>query len=158
MKHFLCAMVLCTLLTGALQAKSGLPVPRFVSLKSDKINVRVGPGKRYPVLWVFTRRGLPVEITAEYDHWRKIRGPEGAEGWVHQSMLSGMRTVMVQEGESTLRKDKPLNAKPLAQLQTGIIAKVKKCSEEACKVEVEGFKGWLSTAGLWGVKHTEASG
>src|ERR1700754_1083454 len=74
---------------------SGLPVPRFVSLKSDRVNVRAGPTKDHDVTWVYTRAGMPVEITAEFDNWRRIRDWEGAEGWVYHSLLSGRRTAVV---------------------------------------------------------------
>src|SRR5215471_21527142 len=77
-------------------AASGLPVPRFVSLKSDRVNVRGGPDKDHEVVWVFTRSALPVEITAEFDNWRRIRDQDGAEGWVYHSLLSGKRTALVE--------------------------------------------------------------
>ena len=70
---------------------SGLPVPRFVSLKSDRVNVRSGPNKDQDVRWVYTRAGMPVEVTAEFENWRRIRDWEGAEGWVYHSLLSGKR-------------------------------------------------------------------
>src|SRR5438876_886029 len=78
-------------------AEKNLPVPRFVSLRSEQVNVRTGPGERYPIEWVFTRRDLPVEIVAEFENWRKIRDSEGSEGWVHQRMLAGRRSVLVRD-------------------------------------------------------------
>src|SRR5690348_115169 len=78
-------------------ASSGLPVPRYVSLKSDHVNVRAGPTKDNDVAWVYTRSGLPVEITAEYENWRRVRDSEGAEGWVYHSLLSGRRTAVVTQ-------------------------------------------------------------
>src|ERR1044072_3620785 len=74
---------------------SGLPLPRFVSLKADKINVRRGPSSEHQVAWVYQRKGLPVEITAEFENWRRIRDSDGEEGWVYQSMLSGKRMALV---------------------------------------------------------------
>src|ERR1700745_1273389 len=110
---------------------SGLPVPRYVSLKSDHVNVRAGPTKDHDVTWVYTRAGLPVEITAESENWRRIRDWEGAEGWVYHSMLSGRRTAVVKAKE----KDGlvPLQAKPdataevVANLQSGVLGTVKSC-------------------------------
>src|SRR5919204_606278 len=74
---------------------SGLPLPRFASLRSDEVNVRTGPGTRYPVDWVFKRKGMPVEIVAEFENWRKIRDWQGASGWVHQSLLTGKRSFII---------------------------------------------------------------
>ena len=74
---------------------TGLPLPRFVSLAAERVNVRFGPGKQYPVNWMFARQGLPVEIIEEFDTWRKIRDHDGEEGWVHSSLLSSRRTIMV---------------------------------------------------------------
>jgi len=84
---------------------SGLPIPRYVSLKSDHVNVRAGPTKDNDVAWVFTRSGLPVEITAEFENWRRVRDSEGAEGWVYHSLLSGRRTAVV-----TMKSDYVLSA------------------------------------------------
>ncbi len=77
------------------QKSTGLPLPRYVSLRAEEVNMRTGPGVRYPVDWVYKRRNLPVEIIAEFGTWRKIRDVEGAQGWIHQSMLSNRRTFSV---------------------------------------------------------------
>src|SRR5579872_1021736 len=96
----LCLILILTLLPCAALARdnntSGLPVPRFVSLKSDEVNVRTGPGTRYPIQWVYRRAGLPVEVIEEYDVWRKIRDSEGTAGWVHKTMIDGKRNIMIR--------------------------------------------------------------
>jgi SH3-like domain-containing protein len=135
--------------------KSGLPVPRFVSLKPDRVNVRGGPTRDHEVTFVYTRAGLPVEITAESDNWRRIRDWEGSEGWVYHSLLSGRRTAVVSP------KDKkqlvPLYHKDdsasglAAQLQAGVLAVVKRCSGSWCRVVGSGFDGWVAQEQLWGV-------
>jgi SH3-like domain-containing protein len=139
--------------------KSGLPVPRFVSLKPDRVNVRGGPTRDHDVAWVYTRAGLPVEITAESDNWRRIRDWEGAEGWVYHSMLSGRRTAVVTakakddlvplhdhaDGTSTL----------VARLQAGVVAVVKQCNGSWCRVQGTGFDGWIAQERLWGVYPSE---
>lgn len=138
---------------------SGLPVPRFVSLKSDRVNVRAGPTKDHDVAWVFTRSGLPVEITAEYENWRRIRDGEGAEGWVYHSLLSGRRTAMV----APKPKDDlvPLCEKPeqpcatSARLQAGVLGTVKSCTGSWCRIAGEGFDGWIAQERLWGVYPNE---
>ncbi len=134
---------------------SGLPVPRFVSLKSDRVNVRGGPTKDNEVNWVYTRAGLPVEITAEFENWRRIRDWEGAEGWVYHSLLSGRRTGLV----NAKAKDAlvPLYDKPdahgtlVAQLQAGVVGAVKNCTGGWCRVSGHGFDGWVEQNRLWGV-------
>jgi SH3-like domain-containing protein len=138
---------------------SGLPIPRFVSLKADKVNMHVGPAKTYEVKWRYQRAGLPVEITGEYENWRRIRDSDGTEGWVYHSLLSGRRTGVV-----TLRaKDEliPLRGKPnpegsvIAQLETGVLGNVKRCSGGWCRLVGDGFDGWLPQEKLWGVYPNE---
>ena len=138
---------------------SGLPVPRFVSLKPDKVNVRGGPNRDHDVTWQYTRSGLPVEITAESDNWRRIRDSDGAEGWVYHSMLAGRRTAVVTAKD----KDEPvpLHAKAdpqaavTARLQSGVLAAVKACTGSWCRIVGSGFDGWIVQDRLWGVYPNE---
>ena len=142
--------------TGPVQAaESGLPVPRFVSLRSDDVNLRTGPGARYPVDWVFHRKTLPVEILAEVDNWRKIRTVDGTEGWVHQNMLTGRRTAVVTGDVRTLRVRNDANATAVARLEPGVIGSLLECRDAWCRLEVAGQKGWLPREELWGVLPTE---
>jgi SH3-like domain-containing protein len=136
---------------------SGLPLPRFVSLKADKINVHVGPAKTYDVTWIYTRAGLPVEITAEFENWRRIRDGEGAEGWVYHSLLSGRRTGMVQGKEEfvPLRDAGDPEGSVVAKLQAGVIGTVKRCTGTWCRISGEGFDGWIEQQRLWGVYPNE---
>lgn len=130
---------------------TGLPVPRFVTLRSGEVNVRTGPGVRYPVEWVFTRKEMPVEITAEFDTWRRIRDWEGSEGWVHQSMLSGKRGIVVLGTQRVVRRE-PLPESPtVARAQPGVMGWLSKCKGEWCQVDLKGYKGWLKRAEVWGV-------
>ena len=134
---------------------SGLPVPRYVSLKSDHVNVRAGPTKDNDVAWVYTRSGLPVEITAEFENWRRVRDSEGSEGWVYHSLLSGRRTAVVtMKSKDDLasiydRADK--TSAVAARLQAGVVAQVKKCYSGWCRVTGNGFDGWIEQQRLWGV-------
>src|ERR1700761_9236228 len=134
---------------------SGLPVPRYVSLKSDQVNVRAGPTKDNDVAWVYTRAGLPVEITAEYENWRRVRDSEGAEGWVYHSLLSGRRTAVVtmkhKDDLASLYESANATSSITARLQAGVIAQVKKCSSDWCHVYGSGFDGWIEQQRLWGV-------
>ena len=134
---------------------SGLPVPRYVSLKSDHVNVRAGPTKDNDVAWVYTRSGLPVEITAEFENWRRVRDSEGAEGWVYHSLLSGRRTAVVTmktKDELAPLYDAPIQASAVAaRLQAGVVAQVKQCAAGWCRVTGNGFDGWIEQQRLWGV-------
>ena len=140
---------------------SGLPIPRFVSLKSDKVNVRAGPTKDHDVTWVYGRAGLPVEITAEFEIWRRIRDWEGAEGWVYHSLLSGRRTATVAPNEKNKEELLPLYDKPdagsavVAKLQVGVLGAVRRCNGSWCRITGEGFDGWIQQARLWGVYPNE---
>jgi SH3-like domain-containing protein len=138
---------------------SGLPVPRFVSLKADRVTVRGGPDKDHDVSWIYTRVGWPVEITAEFENWRRIRDSDGSEGWVYHSLLSGKRTATVQMKAKTDLA--PLYAKPddksgvTAQLQVGVLGTVKRCTGLWCEFSGDGFDGWIAQNELWGVYPNE---
>jgi SH3-like domain-containing protein len=140
---------------------SGLPIPRFVSLKSDKVNVRAGPTKDHDVTWIYSRAGLPVEITAEFETWRRIRDWEGAEGWVYHSLLSGRRTATIAPNEKNKDELLALRGKPegdsavVARLQVGVLASVKRCSGGWCRIVGDGFDGWIKQERLWGVYPNE---
>lgn len=134
---------------------SGLPVPRFVSLKADKVNVRSGPTRDHAVAWVFTRAGLPVEITAEFETWRRIRDTDGAEGWVYHSMLSGRRTAIVspwEQGETVMLHAQPEGSSAIrAKLEPGVLGKVDHCDGKWCRFFNDGFDGFVEQEKLWGV-------
>ena len=130
---------------------SGLPVPRFVSTRSSFVNVRHGPGERYPVAWVLKEKGIPVQIVAEYDNWRKIEDWEGTTGWVHQALLSGRRSVAVYPGEAVLREKPEGIATPLARLAPGVIAAIHECSADWCNLKLGKTEGWVQKTALWGI-------
>jgi SH3-like domain-containing protein len=140
---------------------SGLAIPRFVSLKSDRVNVRAGPTKDNDVSWVYMRTGLPVEITAEFENWRRIRDWEGAEGWVYHSLLSGRRTGMIAPSAKSKTGSFPVHASAdaqsavLARLQPGVLGTVKHCTGTWCRVTGNGYDGWIEQDRLWGVYPNE---
>lgn len=142
---------------------SGLPVPRYVSLKSDRVNLREGPAKDHRTTWIFQRAGLPVEITAEFETWRKVRDSEGAEGWVLHSLLSGRRTGLVTPWKkddktnptSVLYQKPNAGAAPVATLQPGVLANIRSCDKTWCRINGEGFDGFIHQAELWGVYPNE---
>ena len=132
-----------------------MPIPRYVSLKSDRVNLREGPSKDHRTSWVFQRAGLPVEITAEFETWRKIRDSEGSEGWVLHSLLSGRRTALIfpsRKTESVELLGKSGNrADAIARLQAGVIGSVRTCDGKWCRFSGEGFDGYVEQQNLWGV-------
>ena len=134
------------------------PLPRFVSLKSNEINLRVGPGADYPVEWTYVKAGLPVEIIAEFDNWRKIRDQEGGEGWVHQSMVCSKRHGITQTTNTVLYAAQDVNSQPLARLEPGVMVEILKCRDGWCQIRIAAFKGWIQRIYLWGVYPQEVIG
>lgn len=130
---------------------SGLPVPRFVSLGADKVNARTGPGSRYPIAWQYQRRGLPVEVVGEYEYWRRIRDRDGTETWVHKNLTSGKRYALVDGTVRELHKKADPNSDVLLSAEPGVQARLKKCDESWCQVEIAGSKGWMPRSHLWGL-------
>jgi SH3-like domain-containing protein len=143
---------------------SGLPVPRFVSLKSDRVNMRKGPGTDYPTAWVYRRAGLPLEVIKEFEGWRQVRDAEGAAGWVLQSFLSGRRTALVLPWEIksgtpppkvALRRADSERARPVAMIEAGVIANLSTCDGRWCRVSIDKFQGYIEQKKLWGVYEGE---
>jgi SH3-like domain-containing protein len=141
-------------------AASGLPIPRFVSLKSDRVNMRNGPSTEYPTSWVYKRAGLPLEVIKEYEGWREVRDADGATGWVLQSFLSGRRTALVLPWE--VKPDKPVprvalkagdssGSASLAEMEAGVIANLLSCDRKWCHVTIGDYRGYLEQKQLWGV-------
>lgn len=138
---------------------SGLPVPRFVSLKSDRVHSRQGPGTDHKVLWVYRRAGLPLEIIREFEGWRQVRDSDGAEGWVLQSLVSGRRTALImpwelksaQPPKIELLSDDKAGAAPVAIVEPGVIANIRSCDTRWCHVSVGDYRGYIQQKQLWGV-------
>lgn len=150
--------------TAANPGPSGLPLPRYVSLKSDRVNLRQGPGTDYPTAWVYRRAGLPVEVIEEYEAWRKVRDAEGTTGWILSSLLSGRRTALVLPWELKpgaprpqvpLRRNDSARAAAVALIEAGVIADVQSCDGEWCYVAIDSFRGYLEQTKLWGVYQRE---
>ena len=139
-------------------SETGLPLPRFASLGADRVNVRIGPGTRYPVTWVLVRQALPVEVIDEFDQWRRVRDPEGAEGWVHKAMLSGRPTVVVIPGSSpgtdvrTLHIAPRDDGGPVARVEAGVLGRLIDCRRGWCEVAFGRYRGWMRAGHLWGAR------
>lgn len=134
---------------------TNLPLPRFVSMKASEGNVRRGPSLTHRIDWVFKRKDLPLEITAEHGHWRRVRDRDGAGGWVHYSLLSGTRTAIVEKDMLDLLSKPEENAMVVARLELGVVARIDQCSADWCRLSAGGYRGWTSKQHIWGVKPGE---
>lgn len=137
---------------------SGLPLPRFVTLKSGRVNMRVGPDMgKYPVIWSYRQRGLPVEIVQEYDNWRRIRDKDGAIGWVNAALLSGKRAAIIETPKKAAGGLAPLYAEPseksrvVMKAEPGVIGEIKQCGGLWCELIIENNRGYIRQDALWGV-------
>ncbi len=135
---------------------TNLPLPRFVSLKVSEANVRRGPSLAHRIDWVFKARGMPLEIIGEYGNWRRVRDRDGVGGWVHYSLLSGVRTVIVERDLTPLYQRRDESSPVNAYLEAGVIAKVEKCGPLWCRLRAGGNRGWAERAALWGLREGEA--
>ncbi|MBR9890172.1 aspartyl-trna synthetase [bacterium] len=154
--------LMAALLTGTVSAATdergpvtNLPLPRYVSMKASEGNVRRGPSLTHRIDWIYTRRDMPLEITAEYGHWRRVRDADGAGGWVHYSLLSGVRTVLVQQDMLELHGRPDETAPVNARLALGVVARLGKCETAWCELSAGGYDGWAPKSALWGVAPDE---
>ena len=130
-----------------------LPIPRFVSLRADAVNLRVGPGDQYPISWVYHRVGLPVEVLREFDVWRLVVAADGTEGWMHEATLVGTRHFVISgHAPVTLFRSPSDEANAAAQLMPGVIGLIQRCDSGAdwCRVRVGHIGGWLERSAFWG--------
>lgn len=140
---------------GTAVKRTGLPLPRFASLRAAEVFMRAGPGTRYPVEWIYRRRGLPVQIIAEFDAWRKVRDWNGTVGWVHRAMLAGRRTAITIADDTVLRRAPEAGAPALARVEPGVVARLMACSGAWCRIEARGVKGWAPRTTIWGATPNE---
>ena len=134
---------------------TNLPLPRYVSLKGSEGNARRGPGLTHRIDWVFTRAGMPLKITAEYENWRRVEDFEGAGGWVHYSLLSGVRTVQVTLDMAEFHDAPEDGSTVVAQAEIGVLGRVQACTADWCRIALDGARGWVRKSAIWGVKPDE---
>jgi len=132
-----------------------LPIPRFVSMKAVEGNVRRGPSLSHRIDWVYKRKDLPLQITNEFGHWRQVRDHDGAGGWVHYSLLSGARTALIEADQVNVLSRPDPNANVVAIVEKGVVARLSECAPDWCRIRIEGYKGWVRKAALWGVAPEE---
>ena len=131
-------------------------MPRFEVLHADKVNLRAGPGDRYPIEWVYLRKDWPVEVIASFDHWRRVRDWEGTEGWVHEKMITQRREVIVTGAIRALRQGPDLGTAPVARAEPGVMAKLVECRGDWCRIEAGDTTGWVQRGDIWGVYPNES--
>ena len=166
------AILFCLIISAEVDANetgisTGLPIPRYVSLKSNEIKIRVGPGKKYQTSHVYECINYPVKIIAEFDNWRKIEDINDTQGWVHQSLLSGIRYVIITDNDFIIKKDlanklsanqslifkaPDENSPPILKVEFGVLAKIIKCEKFWCKIIIQNYNGWIRKANIWGVE------
>jgi SH3-like domain-containing protein len=149
-------VVLSALAAASAQAEergkvTNLPIPRYVSLKASEGNVRRGPSLSHRIDWVFKRRDMPLEVTDEYGNWRRVRDRDGQGGWIHFSLLSGVRTVIVEEDMAALHMKPDATAPVAARAEAGVIAELDECAADWCRIDADGYRGWVQRSALWGV-------
>ena len=133
---------------------AGEVFPRFASLRADEVNMRTGPGERFPISWVYKKAGWPVEVLDEFELWRKVRDIDGTEGWIHRRMISSKRTALTPKDKEIPLYWKHTKASPMvALLKGGLVVEVENCPQDdvLCKVEIQGVKGYIDRTYLWGV-------
>lgn len=140
---------------GERGSQTNLPIPRYVSLKTDTANVRRGPSTNHRIDWVFKRRNMPLKVIDEYGHWRRVTDRDSVGGWVHHSLISGTRTVIVLEDMLPLYSRADTKTLVKAHLQAGVVARLHKCDLLWCQLSVDGYRGWAAKALLWGVDAEE---
>ncbi len=156
MKNILIILLLCVSMQSWAQ-ENILLLPRFVSLKNHPVNMRVGPDLDFPIKWVYRKSDLPVKIILEHEHWRKIRDWEGTEGWVHKSLLSSNRTMVVIGTERIIKKASSEKSRTVARVEAGVFGKLLECpaASEFCKIKINEYEGWLKRGSFWGTDKGE---
>lgn len=132
-----------------------MPLPRYVSLKGAEGNARRGPSLDDRIDWVFRHRDMPLRVTAEFGHWRKVEDQDGQGGWIHYGLLSGVRTVVINTAMAEIRLQPDDKAAVSAKAESGVIARLGACVPEWCRVSTGGEKGWLHKADIWGIDRDE---
>lgn len=134
---------------------TSMPLPRFVTLKTNEGNARRGPGLSHRIDWVFTRAGMPLRLTAEFENWRRVEDADGLGGWVHYSLLSGVRSVLVAQDMAEFHGRPDARSEVAFQAELGVIGRLLECGPQWCRVSVAGEKGWVQRGALWGVEPGE---
>ena len=140
---------------SATTGPSGQPLPRFVSLDANEANLRTGPNKRFPILWVYKRSGWPFLVTGENGVWRRVRDKDGIEGWMHVGLLSSQRTAVVTGDWRLLTAKSAPNSRHVLRAEPGVVARLDRCRDGRCRLTIDGRSGWLGQEEFWGAFRDE---
>ena len=158
-RHFFYAILVSTIGSQNIAAERGpvtnLLMPRYVSLKATEANARRGPSLSHRIDWIFKKKGMPLEIYGEYDNWRRVRDAEGAGGWIHYSLLSGVRSIVVTASMANLHRKSNKNSMVLARIEENYIADLGKCVKDWCEIDAGKYDGWVKKTDIWGVAPNE---
>jgi len=143
------AIFLLAFFIGILPVEAASDI-RYASLRNQQTNLRSGPGEKYPIEWVLTRKKMPVKVVRKFDVWRQIELIDGDKGWVHQHLLSGLRTALVDEELLDIHAKPRADSKILLRLEAGVVVKLDQCAKEWCSIEISGYEGWAKASSLWG--------
>lgn len=153
--HMASLLIFMSLCACASSVYAAGKLPRFASLASDEVNLRTGPGTRYPIRWVYHRKGLPVEIIDEYGNWRQLRDPDGETGWVHYGLLTGRRTALIQQDSATLHRNPDATSPAVLLAKPMVIARLLRCNPAWCYLEIKSHMGWMPKSAFWGAYKEE---
>lgn len=131
--------------------ETGLPLPRYVSLKSNEGRARRGPNRSHRVDWIYTLRDMPLRVTAEFEHWRRVEDHEGQGGWMHYALLSGVRTALVMAEMAPMLSHPRGGAHEIAHLEQGVVARIMSCDPSWCRLRAGNLRGWVAREALWGI-------
>jgi len=137
---------------------SGLPLPRFVSIAATRANLRAGPGRQYPIDWVYVRAGTPLKVIAEFGQWRQVRDIDGTTGWMHKSLLSGRRTAVVVGKRQTVHAEPELSSRVVLYVDPRVVVELRQCGGGWCRIKVGDYSGWIPRRFLWGAASIEPIG
>ena len=157
--YILCTILVVTTATYTIAAERGpvtnLLMPRYVSLKASEANARRGPSLSHKIDWIFKKKGMPLEIYGEYDNWRRVRDSEGAGGWIHYSLLSGVRSIIITSSMANLYRKSDQNSMIMARIEQNYIADLRKCVKDWCEIDAGRYDGWIRKTDIWGVAPDE---
>lgn len=157
--YIFCTILASTTATYTNAAERGpvtnLLMPRYVSLKASEANARRGPSLSHRIDWVFKKKGMPLEIYGEYDNWRRVRDAEGAGGWIHYSLLSGVRSIIITSSMANLYRKSDQNSMIMARIEQNYIADLGKCIKDWCEIDAGKYDGWIKKTDIWGVAPDE---
>tara|TARA_B100000575_G_C22928487_1_gene538203 strand:+ start:126 stop:656 length:531 start_codon:yes stop_codon:yes gene_type:complete len=136
--------------------ETGLELPRYVSLKSNESNIRVGPSKNYPIIIKYIKKDFPLKIVDEHKEWRKTVDFQNNTGWIHKSLIKGQRNgILISQNQKKIQILNTVDGKIIGEANTGTFVRLSKCKVDWCMIVKHQYRGWVKKKYLWGVKENE---